>query len=110
MALTWDLVDLVQELVLDLVEGIVLVGWLGGVLGGDQSDGRLGLSQGTGPRWLSGNHGRCIMLKQVPLRHLGCTHSPWKDSRENTDRTDNEDRSPPAFCFPLGKSQLTEAQ
>lgn len=78
LALTWDLVDFIEKLVFDLVEGIVLVDRFGGVFIGDQCDGGWSHSQGTGPRWLSSDHGRCLMLEQVPLRHLGCTHGPWK--------------------------------
>ena len=69
--LTWDLVDFIQELVLDLVEGVVLVDRFGGVVGRDGCDGGWGHSQGTGPRWLSSDHGCCLMPEQVELRHLG---------------------------------------
>lgn len=79
LALTWDLVDFIEELVLDLVEGIVLVDWFGGVvIIGDWCDRGRSHSQGTGPCWLGSDHGRCLMPEQVKLRHLGCTHSPWK--------------------------------
>lgn len=32
VTLTWDLVDFIQELVFDLVKGIILAHWFGGVV------------------------------------------------------------------------------